>query len=411
MNPLCNYFGYLFLSYCLVENESSTPAPVLGTPRSKIFSIEYQWQYINFTWPSYSAYKKAINRRHYVPENVAMTGIKYHREYLYMALPQIRKGVPVTLGRISLETSPKINPLVEPYPGWESNVRTKDCTSLQSVQNMEIDKHGIMWVLDGFRANNNTRCPPKLVLLDLNNDGKEILSYIFPKDICATHGGHLKDIVVDDTHDGFAYITDNSVLDPGLIVYSRRQNRAWKLRDRTMFDEEDAAAFVVGNLTFKRLAPLDGIALSPSHSKTGNKMLFYSPLAGMNLYSIKTKVLKNEKLIESGDWRRAIKVVGKKQGQSDGLIIDNKGNLFYTLPPLYGIGRWNINSQFSTAEVIAKDESMVWTGSFAFDNKGNLRLLTNNINKFMDPAVQLELTGEIMFKIFKHYTGTKSYLN
>ncbi|XP_063925781.1 protein yellow-like [Zophobas morio] len=406
MNPLCTYLGYLFVSYCLVE-KGDNEAVAASTKSSKVFNIEYQWQYVNFTWPSYADYRRAVTRKHYIPENVAITGIKYYKDNIYVALPQIRKGVPVTLGKFGL-SSPKINPLVEPYPSWDYQLHTKDCTSFQSVQSMEIDKTGIMWVLDGFRINNNTRCPPKLVLLDLNNHGKEILSYIFPKDICSVHGGHLKDIVVDDSNDGFAYITDNSVLDPGLIVYSRKQNRAWKLRDRTMFDEEDSSAFTVGNLTFRRLAPLDGIALSPSQSR--NKLLFYSPLAGMNLYSIKTKVLKNEKLINSGDWRRAIKVVGKKQSQSDGLIMDHKGNLFYTLPPLYGVGTWNINSDFATSKIVTEDKNMVWTGGFAFDDKGNLRLLTNNINKFMDPTYPLSLTGDFMFKIFRYFTGTKSYL-
>ncbi|NP_001161785.1 yellow-3 [Tribolium castaneum] len=407
MNPLCAYLGYLFVNYCLNDKVQNEPIKPI---KNQTFQLEYQWHYVNYTWPTYEDYKKAVIKRKYVPENVAITGIKYHKGDLYLAMPQIRKGVPVTLGKISTESAPKSNPLVHPYPSWEHQPRSKDCTTLQSVQNMEIDKSGVMWVLDGFRINNNTRCPPKLVLFDLNNDGKELLSYIFPKDICSSQGGHLKDIVIDSTNDGFAYITDNSFLDPGLIVYSRGQNRAWKLRDRTMFDEEDASGFVVGNLTFKGLAPLDGIALSPIHPKTRNRLLFYSPLAGMNLYAIKSKVLKSERLINSGDWRRAIKVVGKKQSQSDGLIMDNKGNLYYTLPPLYGVGKWNMHEEFSTAKIMAEDKNMVWTGSFAFDESGNLRLLTNNINKYMDAGFPLKLSQEVMFKIFKYFTGTKSYL-
>ncbi|RZB40610.1 MRJP domain containing protein [Asbolus verrucosus] len=323
MSPLCNYFGYLFLSYCLSEqadlaDQQSSPQTI--SERRNAFELEYQWQYINFTWPSQNAYNFALSRGYYIPEN--------------------------------------------------------------------------------------------LVLLDLNNHGKVILSYMFPKEICSSQGGFLNDIVVDDTSDGFAYITDNSVIDPGLIVYSRRQNRAWKLRDRTMFDEEGGSGFVVGNLTFKQLAPIDGIALSPAHSKTRNKILFYTALAGLNLYAIKTKVLKNENLVNSGDWRKAIKVVGKKQAQSDGMMMDNEGNLFYTLPPLYGVGKWNINTELSSSQIVAEDrENMVWTDTFAFDDKGNLRLLTNNINKFMDSSYPLKFSSDVQFRIFKYYTGTKSYLD
>lgn len=419
MSPFCNYFGYLFVTYCLNNNISNNPsaksvealAPIKAAQK-RTFDLEYQWQFVNFTWPSRNIYVNAINYGYYIPENVAMTGIKYYRDSIYFALPRIRRGVPATLGKMVIENSTTLNPLIKPYPNWEANAFTRDCSALQSVHSMEIDRNGIMWVLDGFRTNNITKCPPKLVLLDLNNKGNEILSYIFPKEVCSFQGGFLSDIVLDESDNGYAYITDNSRIDPGLIIYSKTQNRAWKLRDRTMFDEENASNFVIGNSTFDQLSPLDGIALSPLLAKSGNKILYYSSLAGMNLYSIDTKVLKNEHFLDTGEWRRAIKVIGKKQGQSDGLIIDNEGNLYYTLPPLYGVGRWNINTPFSSAQIIIKDKKkMIWPSSFTFDDRGNLRLLASSFNKFIDDSIALTLSKEVLFRIFKLFTGTKSYLS
>lgn len=377
---------------------------------SKKFEIEYQWHYINFTWPSRSSYQNAVSKKSYIPENISMNGIKVYKNRLYIALPQIEKGVPVTLGTISLETSHKLNPLIEPFPTWNMNVK-RDCSTLQSVYSMEIDKDGIMWALDGFRTNNHTKCPPKLILLDLNHHGVTVLSHIFPKEIASSQGGLLSDLVVDHSDGDFAYITDNSPVDPGLIVYSRKQNRSWKLRDGSMFPEKDAMGFTVNGLTFSHLSPIKSIALSPPHGKSMNKLLFYCSLTGVNLFAIKTNVLKNEYFAKTGEWRKGLKLVGRKQGQSGGLMMDNVGNLYYTLLPLHGLAKWNINQPFSTSKIIVQDKKdMVWMNSLAFDDKGNLRILSGNFHKFIDNSVNLRTKNETQFRVLRFKTGTRSYL-
>ena len=63
-----------------------------STKSSKVFNIEYQWQYVNFTWPSYADYRRAVTRKHYIPENVAITGIKYYKDNIYVDITQKRKS-------------------------------------------------------------------------------------------------------------------------------------------------------------------------------------------------------------------------------------------------------------------------------------------------------------------------------
>lgn len=92
------------------------------------------------------------------------------------------------------------NPLLIPFPNWDLNDDSRGCSNLQSVQNMEIDSRNVMWVIDGVRINNITRCSSKLILLDLNNAGSHILTYIFPENIASRNGGFLNDIVVDETN-------------------------------------------------------------------------------------------------------------------------------------------------------------------------------------------------------------------
>lgn len=272
---------------------------------------------------------------------------------------------------------------------------------------MEIDRNGIMWVIDGFRVHPTARCPTKLVLYDLNFHFL-VRTFTFPQSISLTRGGFLNDIVVDDADGGFAYITDNGVIDPGIVVYSLREDRAWKLRDSSMFPQIQAANFVVDDWPFNALAPVDGIALTP-HG--GHRVLIYCSLTGFSLYGISTEVLKREDLVAQGEWRRLVTHLGDKQAQGDGMIMDNEGNLYYGLLTLYGVGRWNLLRPFETPEIIYQNRStVIWPDSFAFDNEGSAFVLSNTINKFGDVNFRLVLNDEIKFRIFRFFTGTVSYL-
>lgn len=421
---ICDYFGFIFVAWCAKNSQVQLPVEsglrTIDASSSNIvrisntFELEYQWTYINYTWPSQSEYQNSLASKRYIPENNAMSGIKIYNDRIYMALPRLRAGTPVTLAYIPASSAKKTNVLLTPFPSWGMNAQAS-CSSLQNVQSMEIDRNGVMWVIDGIRFNKFTTCPPKLVLLDLNNRGKVLQTYNFPNEICLHNGGFLNDIVIDSSsvnEDEYAYITDNSGQDPGLIVFSRRRNTAWKLRDRTMFADVESANFTVDNVPNVNLVPIDGIALSPVQKyPSDDRVVYYCALSSHALYALSTRVLQNEPFTKTDYWRRYIRFVGRKQAQSDGMVLDNKGNLYYGLLPDDAIGKWNIFDGFETArEIDRKPGVMIWPDSFAMDNAGFLYVLANGINKYFAPTFPLSITTDPKFRIFKLYTGTKSYL-
>lgn len=102
---------------------------------------------------------------------------------------------------------------------------------------------------------------------------------------------------------------------------------------------------------------------------------------------------------------------GKKQSQSDGFAMDNKGNLYYGLLSGYGVAKWNINQPFSTSKILDQNKKLlVWPDSFCFDSKGNLYVLANGINRYFDPTYPLKVSTEVRFRVLKYHTGTLSYL-
>ncbi|VEN46953.1 unnamed protein product [Callosobruchus maculatus] len=378
-----------------------------------VFETAWSWSYVNYTWPSTEAYLTALATLRYVPENVMLAGPRIHNGKVYVAMPKFRSGVPATLGYFNILSSEAVNTLITPFPSWEKNT-PEDCGSLQSVIGMEIDRYGIMWVLDGHRASNalsGLQCPPKLVLLDLNAGGAVRHVFSFPNEICLTDGGFLNDIVIDDVVEIFAYITDNSPIDPGLIVYSLGKNKAWKFRDATMFPDLSAPNYLLDGSLVDVLAPIDGIALSPFTRKSP-RTLYYTSLTGHGLFSISTAILKNENSLKDQKWRGLVKPVGQKLCSTDGMVMDSNGNLYYGLLCLSGVGKWNVFEPFEISEVIYSNPStMVWPDGFTIDFDGNLYLLSNYAFRFAGNETLYFSPDVIKFRIHKlHDIGGVNYM-
>ncbi|XP_066137881.1 protein yellow-like isoform X2 [Euwallacea fornicatus] len=335
--------------------------------------------------------------------------MKLHLNRLFLTIPRFRKGVPATLNYIDMVEGHQ-QPLLTPFPDWKSNDEAISCSNLQSVQSMEIDTGGIMWVIDGVRINNSTLCPVKLVLLDLKNGGLLVHTYVFPDRISSRNGGFLNDIVIDESDGNYAYITDNSPIDPGIVVYSRRRNTSWKLRDKSMLPEPHAVQFPVDDLVFGNAVPVDGIALSPA--RTGKpRTIFYCAISSYTIYSVPTSAVKNRLLVKSGLWTSMIKNEGQKSGQSDGIVIDELSTMYLTMLPQYGVASWNIKQPISTLEIIDSNrETMIWPDGLAFDQNGFLYLISNKIYNYIDSTRAPLINNQSQFRVLRVFVGTRSYL-
>lgn len=56
---------------------------------------------------------------------------------VFVAIPRIQDGVPLTLGYVTKEVSADGNPLIAPYPSWSYN-DVKYCDGLTSVYRMQV---------------------------------------------------------------------------------------------------------------------------------------------------------------------------------------------------------------------------------------------------------------------------------
>lgn len=399
------------------QNETQPPRTPLP-PRREQFRVIYEWNAIDFMWSSPADREAYLNTSRYIPQNVLISGINFYGENLFLTVPRMLDGVPATLGTIPVQQS-ETSPKIQPFPSWKDN-EIGNCNALQFVQNIEIDRNGIMWILDNGRVGTltrspSTKCPPSIVFIDLKTGKNEMERIPFPADTVNLNTTYLNDLVVDNRNGDFAYITDNSAIDPGIIVFRRSDKKSWKVRDKTsMRLAEEAQFFRINGTTVTLPVNIDGIALGPQFRTQNNEIdrtVYYCPLASYHMYAINASVLQNESLSQMGE--SAIKPhivdLGRKPSQTDGMKMDSTGVLFFGLIGNSTIAEWNTTVDFHVGQrTIARDPNYIqWVDRFTFDDRGNVYVVVNRLFNFVKNQVSL---NEVNYRILKSHTGFKSYV-
>lgn len=141
------------------------------------------------------------------------------------------------------------------------------------------------------------------------------------------------------------------VLISGIVVYSAIENKSWKIRhDKSMRAEDTEAHFRVNGVDISAKINIAGIALGPKNNATGEREVFYSPISSLHLYSIQNTVLQSAKGVSQ--YQGDVRDVGRKISQSDGIIADNEGMLYFGLLGENSIARWNTSTDFASNQKV-----------------------------------------------------------
>lgn len=375
------------------------------------FQVMFEWKSIDFQWRLDDERKQALVRGDYIPANNFLTTVKFWKDKMYVTLPRWKDGVPVTLGVTSAEPVNGVTaPLLEAFPNWDMQ-KLGDCSAFQLVHSVEIDPKGRMWVLDTGRATSlrqesKTGCPPRLVILDLEDKGNILRSYEFPDHVArlGPSGTYLNDIVLDHENGGMAYITDNGRDDPGIIVYSLKNNTSWKIRHNSMKAEVEAVGFKVAETHVINPVHVDGIALSPASNR--DRQIYYSPLSSFHLYSIPVSAMRDN--VTNID--QYVKQLGRKSSQTDGMAMSATGKLYLGLLADDAIAMWDTKNtpSFNVGlRIISRDHVFTqWPDSFAFDEKGNFWCVTNMLQNFLNNRVNISVPN---YRLLRIHVEARSY--
>ncbi len=231
------------------------------------------------------------------------------------------------------------------------------------VQSVVVDDKNRLWVLDPANPQFKGVHPQGARLYSFDLKTNELIKiYSFPRQDLAVDS-YLNDVRID-TDNNFAYITDSGVggiyvvnLETGEIL--RRLNTHYSVKAETNL-------LVCDGYLWENEVASDGIALDKD-----NNYLYYTALTGHTLYRVKTSELRNKDLTPQVEMLAKIPA-------TDGMIIDNNGNIWLGGLEDNSINKIDIDSGKLTKVVKSKD--IKWADSFSFDKDGFIWFTTSQIH-------------------------------
>lgn len=373
----------------------------------KIGHYEILFQCSRLDWKFPDAASKADFEKHEYWKGALPAGFKIDAQgHYYLSVPRWTPGIPATLNRIILEDR---KPVLEAYPDYGMN-EVGNPDALQSVLGYEIDENGIMWILDQGHVMGAPSIDgaQKLVKWDMKRN-KCLASIKIPTDIAPYAASFLNDLVVDNQN-GFVYMTDSGInadpLQGALIVYNIKTGRLRRVLNQHA-SVQDVRGFwfrIAGKRIWKdkpMRTGADGIALSADR-----KTLYWCPLTGRDLYAIETAYLEDFDT-PMHRIRSAVRNMGSKGTNTDGMAADNQGHVYYSMLEGQGVGVYHPENGFKS---LITDERMVWVDGVCFDNKGYIYFNNNRLHELFGGELDWNDPGNLVF--WKAFVGkdVKSYL-
>ncbi|XP_044759607.1 L-dopachrome tautomerase yellow-f2-like [Coccinella septempunctata] len=342
-------------------------------------------------------------RENYIYQNNIPMGAGVWGDKLFITVPRRRHGVPSSLNYVSLNSQNKHNTPLIPYPNWEMNALPEnynssnfDSSSLSSadrnrfvsVYRVAVDSCDRLWFVDTGRLE-IPDAPiqvqsPKLVIMDLRTD-RVLRQYTFPESDLRQASLFAHVVVETEPNDctnAYAYIPD--VGGYGLVVYSLRDNRSWRVTHNYFYLEPLRGEFQIAGHTFQWNDGVFSTALSPLYN--GRRDLYFHSMAGTNLYRVPTEILKNETAATRSYHGQDFETIGDRGegSQTSASALDEKtGVLLLGLVNQNALACWNINRPLTDVSIVQRDdEKMIYPCDLKVYND-NIYLLTNTMPGFL----------------------------
>ncbi len=267
------------------------------------------------------------------------------------------------------------NGIAEPFPDKDWNSWQKDQSGSNKwvcVQSVYVDDNDQLWVVDPAAPEMESVLGngAKLVRIDLKSNR---VARIYNLTELAGKNSYLNDVRVD-TVSNLAYLTESK--EGGIVVLNTDTGNArMVLRKAPCVLSDPNHQFMVGGEELRRndkpmKVNADGIALSPDR-----QWLYFKPLSDTKLYRIRTADLRDA-LVTGADVAKKVEDLGANFTTSDGMIFDQRGNLYL------GDLEHDAIVQVTPAlklQVIAHDKRLIWPDTFSWSPDGWLYVTCSQI--------------------------------
>ncbi|XP_024081900.1 protein yellow-like isoform X2 [Cimex lectularius] len=314
----------------------------------KHFKEQFSWWNIDYDFPNGEEKRKFIESGAYVQGNSLISSIDKWYDKIFLAVPRLKNGVPSTLNYISTADAYTKAPNLKPYPSWDFNENTNKTLKgkkMVSVISLYVDKCSRLWALDTGIVEElkikKSESPPSLHIFNLNDD-KIIRRYVL-KEEDYKWDSRFTNIVVENSHGNceysYAYLADSK---NGLVVYNWDRNKSYQIKHNYFSFEPIWGILKTGSgRTIQVDNGIQGMALFMMDLE-GYRKLFFNPMAGINEFSVSTKILQNKTwAMDSIDDFHFVGERGLNSQSSASIFDQDTGVLFYTAFTKNCIMCWN----------------------------------------------------------------------
>ena len=267
------------------------------------------------------------------------------------------EGAPaVNVARLRKDPNGQPTSEFDPYPDLAFQER------FISPLSVRIDRQNRLWVLD---LANHATATPKIFAFNLA-DGGLLLEYEIPSDI-APLGSHMNDMQIDSAGE-FIYIADASIFrkSPALIVFDIKNRTARRVREN---HESVTAENFISKVGGRDMVVLGAFVIRPhvdsiALSRDG-QWLYYAAVNAQHMYRVRAADLR-DKSLDPATLAAKVERFARKS-HSDGITIDDAGNLYLSDPEHDAVTALRANGEFQTLVTSSK---LRWPDGFSFGPDG-----------------------------------------
>lgn len=258
-----------------------------------------------------------------------------------------------------------------PYPNADwSDAGQQRPFALHGVLGLNVDRQGILWLLDGASADRAGR------LVGWNTRTETLERVIYLAKPVAIDGSFLNDLAIDRSHNKI-YVADTA--SPGnsaIVVVDLNTGQARRvLHGHPMLQAEDIDMVIDSKVVTLGGAPAR-IGVNPITLSPDDQYLYFGSMSGTKVYRIATEDLNNSALSNDA-LATKIAVYGDKP-ISDGITVDTQGNVYVTAITDNAIGVVGKDGKYRT---LYQSDDISWPDGFAVGPDNRIYVTINQLHR------------------------------
>lgn len=244
--------------------------------------------------------------------------------------------------------------------------------SLNPVLGVIVDTKDVLWILETASAKDRAG---RLIGWDINKNQLYKMIYIAAPVI--PENSFLNDIAIDRTNEA-VYITDTAAgKNSALIVVDLKTGETRRVLEGSAFTKPEDIDMVIDNKQVTLGGQPARIGANPITIDHKNEWVYFAPMTSTAMYRVKTKDLLDTALTPS-ELTSRVETFGKKP-ISDGITIDNQGNVYITDITNNAVGYMDPKGKYHTLST--DDEVLSWTDGFANGNGKTIYITANKLHR------------------------------